>query len=159
MSNVSSDDENFAKEIQLYYERERLAQHVENSVVNMPKRKTTFKIHTIGLTPKEFTPKGVPQVSASVLKKLAGQNLFGDGTQIGLRLYNELINLSEKDIVWGDAYNQMGGGDEGREACKAIGALAAIGQIDATINNFLLPLQAKMIFCKKNIHHVFLGAR
>jgi hypothetical protein len=49
--------------------------------------------------------------------------------------------LIEKDIVWGDAYQQLGGGEAGAEACRAIGALALIGQIDATITNFLVPLQ------------------
>ena len=133
----------FTRALKLCYDEERLAQHVENSTMSMPKRKTTFKIHTIGLTPKEFTPKGVPQVSASVLKKLAGQNLFGDGICLLHFIYFGLMNLLEKDIVWGEAFNQVGGGEEGKAACKAIGALAAIGQIDATINNFLLPLQAK----------------
>jgi hypothetical protein len=36
-------------------------------------------IETIGLTPKDFTPTGIPQVSASVLKKLAGKNIFSEG--------------------------------------------------------------------------------
>ena len=51
--------------------------------------------------------------------------------------------MLEKDIVWGEAFHELGGGEEGKAACIAIGALAAIGQIDATINNFLLPLQVR----------------
>lgn len=40
---------------------------------------TRFHPSTIGLKPTDFTPTGVPQVSAAVLKKLAGKNLFGEG--------------------------------------------------------------------------------
>lgn len=36
-------------------------------------------IETVGLTPVEFTETGLPQVTASVLKKLSGKNLFSDG--------------------------------------------------------------------------------
>ena len=43
---------------------------------------------------------------------------------------------------WGEAYAALGGGPEGERACRALGALAAVGQMDATINNFLVPLQA-----------------
>lgn len=52
-----------------------------------------------------------------------------------------LGNDVEKDAVWGTAYKFFGEGEKGKEACRAIGALAAIGQIDATITNFLVPLQ------------------
>jgi DNA polymerase-1 len=93
------------------------------------------------MKPIEFTPSGIPQVSAPVLKKMAGSNLFGD----------------EKDAVWGTAYGYFGGKEAGVEACRAIGALAQIGQIDATINNFLVPLQAlvdknKRIHCSLNLN-------
>jgi DNA polymerase-1 len=40
----------------------------------------------------------------------------------------------------------FGGGEAGKEACRAIGALANIGQIDSTITNFLEPLQVGSIF-------------
>lgn len=40
---------------------------------------------------------------------------------------------------------------EGREACIAIGALANIGQIDSTIANFLVPLQA-LVDDKSRVH-------
>ena len=49
---------------------------------------TTHTVHThpahstIGLKPTDFTPTGVPQVSAAVLKKLAGKNLFGEGERL-----------------------------------------------------------------------------
>jgi hypothetical protein len=45
--------------------------------------------------------------------------------------------------VWGAAFEAFGGGEEGKRACRAIGALAAVGQIDATITNFLVPLQVR----------------
>ena len=45
------------------------------------------------------------------------------------------------DPVWGTAYNFFGGGENGKKACQAIGALAGIGQVDTTISNFLVPLQ------------------
>lgn len=49
--------------------------------------------------------------------------------------------MADGSAVWGTAYEFFGGGEAGKEACRAIGALAAVGQIDATITNFLLPLQ------------------
>jgi DNA polymerase-1 len=48
--------------------------------------------------------------------------------------------------VWGAAFEFFGGGEEGKRACRAIGALAAVGQIDATITNFLVPLQVSEYF-------------
>lgn len=45
------------------------------------------------------------------------------------------------NAAYGSAYDFFGGGEEGRVACQAICALANIGQIDATITNFLIPLQ------------------
>ncbi len=46
------------------------------------KKYREITIETIGLTPKDFTPTGIPQVSAAVLKRLAGKNLFGEGEKI-----------------------------------------------------------------------------
>jgi hypothetical protein len=43
--------------------------------------------------------------------------------------------------IWGTAYQAFGGGEKGERACRALGALAAVGQIDTTIANFLVPLQ------------------
>eukprot|EP01034_Spumella_vulgaris_P022490 gene22490-28618_t len=113
----------------------------ENQNGLMPKKYREISVTTMGLTPKDFTPTGMPQVSAAVLKKLAGSNLFGD----------------EKDAVWGEAFKFFGGGDAGKTACKALGALAAVGQIDATISNFLVPLQALVdkesrIHCSLNLN-------
>merc|ERR1711871_1548229 len=98
-------------------------------------------IKSLGMTPLEFTPAGTPQVSAAILRKLAGTDVLG----------------SEQDAVWGLAYDYFGGGDKGKEACQAIGALAQIGQIDATITNFLVPLQTladvdRRIHCSLNLN-------
>lgn len=106
-----------------------------------PKKFREISIKSIGMEPLEFTPAGTPQVSAAVLRKLAGQNLFGD----------------DKDFVPGRAYNHFKGGEEGKRACQAIGALANIGQIDATITNFLVPLQTlvdknQRIHCSLNLN-------
>eukprot|EP01035_Chromulina_nebulosa_P026787 gene26787-35112_t len=65
---------------------------------------------------------GLPTVSAAVLKKMAGKNVFSD-----------------------------------EEACRAIGALAMVGQIDTTITNFLIPLQAladkdSRVHCSLNLN-------
>jgi hypothetical protein len=45
----------------------------------VPKKYREITITTIGLKPTDFTPTGQPQVSAAVLKKLSGKNVFGDG--------------------------------------------------------------------------------
>ena len=45
----------------------------------LPKKYKDITITTIGLKPKDFTPGGSAQVSAAVLKKLSGKNVFGDG--------------------------------------------------------------------------------
>jgi hypothetical protein len=44
-----------------------------------PKKFTEILLTTLGMTPTDFTPTGVPQVTASVLQKLAGKNVFGEG--------------------------------------------------------------------------------
>ena len=105
------------------------------------KKYREITIKTIGLKPLDYTPAGSAQVSATILKKLAGQNLFGE----------------EKDMVFGQAYSFFGGGEGGKRGCQAIGALANIGQIDATITNFLVPLQALVdknnrIHCSLNLN-------
>lgn len=111
------------------------------SLLTVPKAFDEVTITTFALKPEDFTPGGQPQVSAAVLKKLAGQNLFDN----------------EKTPVWGLAFQHFGGGEEGAEACRAIGALANVGQIDATITNFLIPLQRLVdrdsrIHCSLNLN-------
>jgi len=93
--------------------------------IDKPKKYREITISTLGVTPEDFTPSGQPQVSAPVLRKLAGSDVLGP----------------EEEAVWGRVYDHFGGGEQGKAACRAIGALAKIGQIDATITNFLVPLQ------------------
>jgi len=105
------------------------------------KKYREIKITTIGMKPIEYTPGGSPQVSAAILKKMAGSNLFGD----------------EKDARYGTALGFFGDTPEGKQACQAIGALATVGQIDSTITNFLVPLQALVdrnsrIHCSLNLN-------
>jgi len=97
--------------------------------IDKPKKHKEIIITTAKITPKDFTPAGQPQVSAPVLRRLAGSDVLGP----------------EEEAVWGDAYGHFGGDanpEAAKAACRAIGALAKIGQIDATITNFLVPLQA-----------------
>jgi len=114
---------------------------INSAIEGLGKKVKEVKIRSLGLTPKDFTPGGVPAVSAPILKKMAGKNVFSD----------------DGSAVWGTAYDFFGGGEAGKEACRAIGALAAVGQIDATITNFLVPLQAladknNRIHCSLNLN-------
>ena len=98
-------------------------------------------ISTIGLIPVEFTPKGAAQVTSAVLKTLAGSKLFN----------------TDEAPKFGTAYKALGGGKEGEDGCRAIGALAAAGQIETTLSNFLIPLQAladsnQRIHCSLNLN-------
>jgi DNA polymerase-1 len=68
-----------------------------------------------------------------------------------------MLCLTDKDAVWGTAFEFFGRGEEAKRACRAIGALANIGQIDATITNFLVPLQALVdkrgrVHCSLNLN-------
>lgn len=51
----------------------------EAPAVQGVKKYREITIKSIGIKPTDFTGTGQPQVSAAVLKKLAGKNLFGDG--------------------------------------------------------------------------------
>ena len=64
---------------------------------------------------------------------------------------------NDEEPKWGSAYNFFGKDVEGAEACRAIGSLAEIGQIDATISNFLIPLRTMVdgssrIHCSLNLN-------
>jgi hypothetical protein len=48
-------------------------------LVEPPKKYREITIKSLRLTPSDFTPTGIPQVSASVLRKMAGKNPFGEG--------------------------------------------------------------------------------
>jgi len=53
----------------------------KNANVQKAKKYREITISSIQMKPLAFTPGGSPQVSAGVLRKMAGQNLFGDGKQ------------------------------------------------------------------------------
>eukprot|EP00981_Chlorochromonas_danica_P006017 scaffold1244_cov162-Ochromonas_danica.AAC.53 len=95
----------------------------QQSVTSSVKKYREITIRSVGLTPSTFTPTGLPQVSASLLKKLAGKNVFGE----------------ESEAKWGEAYDFFGGGEAGAKACRAIAALAASlvdkqGRIHCSLN-------------------------
>lgn len=58
------------------------------------------------------------------------------------------ILFTAKDAVWGSIMRAFGSDEAGKRAgeaaCRAIGALANVGQIDTMITNFLVPLQVLM---------------
>lgn len=118
------------------------AERDANSKIQKVKKYREIKISTIQMQPLAFTPGGSPQVSAAILRKMAGTNLFGD----------------EKDAVYAqNTLRFFGDIEAGKEACRAIGALANIGQIDSTITNFLEPLQRLVdkegrIHCSLNLN-------
>lgn len=120
-------DEDFA--------REQILQESEKAELKMPKKKFKFAIKTIGYRPIEFTPSGAAQVNFAVLRTLSGNNVFGD----------------EKEAEWGGLYQFYGGGAAGAEACRAVGALAQMSQIDTIVQTFLLPLQ-KLADAQSRIH-------
>lgn len=113
----------------------KIAGIAKDAQLIMPKKKLKFTIKSIGCTPTEFTPAGAAQVNHAVLKKLSGENVFGDS----------------KDVQWGMLYDFYGGGEAGEEACRAVGALAQMSQIDTTIQTFLIPLQ-KLADAESRIH-------
>ena len=101
-----------------------------SQILNEIKEKSTeskwvdVTISSILMTPEKFTAGGAPSVTADVLRKLAGEDLF-----------------DERNRKYGTAYKFFGGGDAGHEACLALYALTQIGSIDTMINNFVVPLQ------------------
>jgi DNA polymerase I len=74
-----------------------------------------------------------------------------------LSFYVHFYIFPDKDIIWGNAIEFFPNRSEGEKACRAIGALAALNQIDTTINTFLIPLQALVdsnsrIHCSLNLN-------
>jgi DNA polymerase I len=78
-----------------------------------------------------------------------------------LTIIPSLSLVSAKDIVWGTMVKTFGsdpaGVKAGQTACRALGALANVGQIDTMITNFLVPLQAladshSRIHCSLNLN-------
>ena len=91
-----------------------------------------FRVKSLCMTPEEFTPGGSPQVSTSVLRKLAGKNLYDD---------------KEDNRKWGTAFEFFGANDNAKEACLAINALADIGGWVVTINSDSLSVRYLIFDC------------
>ncbi len=83
----------------------------------MPKKYFEFTIRSLGMEPVAFTPKGntaylerkffnitssgAAQVSAPILREMAGHNLFGDGIFRLILLHEPIINFCRKRCsVW-----------------------------------------------------------
>ncbi len=90
-----------------------------------PLKNRDLVIKGLGLTPVRHTKAGWPAVSAEVLRELAGPD--------------------PQDVAnpkYGTAYQALGGGQAGREACLAIDSLLAMSSIDTMLANFIKPLQS-----------------
>eukprot|EP00753_Platysulcus_tardus_P016428 PLAT5692.2.p1 GENE.PLAT5692.2~~PLAT5692.2.p1 ORF type:complete len:796 (-),score=413.96 PLAT5692.2:54-2441(-) len=79
-------------------------------------------ISGIGLPPSKYTAAGLPAVSLDVLRDLAG-------------------SPDEQPPRYGTAYDHLGGGLAGKQACEAIDALCRMSSIDTLLSNFIIPLQ------------------
>lgn len=63
-------------------------------------------------------------------------------TSAGLEVSSESEKEKKEDLsAYGQAYHAFKGGQEGKEACKAIAALCEVSAIDTLISGFIQPLQ------------------
>jgi DNA polymerase-1 len=85
-------------------------------------------ISGLGLRPISLTATKIPQVNTTVLKTLAGEPSNG---------------------VYGQAYNQLGGGQAGKNACEALEALIEMNAIETLMNTFILPMQQQVDSAKR----------
>ena len=90
-----------------------------------PLKHRNIKIRGLGLKPVKHTLAGWPAVSGDVLRELAGKD-----------------PTNPDKPQYGTAYEALGGGEAGREACIAIDSLCAMNSIDTMITNFIKPLQS-----------------
>lgn len=106
-----------------------------------------------------LTSSGLPAVSIQAMKNLAGkvsidyseveeegEFIPGDAdmvlTSAGIEGSEEPEDQKEEDLsAYGKAYHAFKGGQEGKEACKAIAALCEVSAIDTLISSFIQPLQ------------------
>lgn len=110
-------------------------ENIENVVVEGKERALKHReiwIKGLGLSPKKFTKTGWPQVSADVLKELAGKP-FADPPK------------------YGSAFEALGGDESGRAACEALDALNSANSIDTMLGTFILPLQ-DMVDANGRVH-------
>ena len=126
----------------------------------------TIEISGIGveLPVETLTSSGLPAVSMQALKNLAGkvsvncdeveeeEDFIPGGcdavlTSAGVEDSRKTEKKSEEDLtVYGKAYHAFNGGQDGKEACKAIAALCEISAIDTLISSFIQPLQVS-VYC------------
>ena len=108
-------------------EREFKVENIEGIVQEGKKKPNKYrqmKIKGLGMPAINYTATGIPATSAAVLKQLAGNNPSDD------------VNPS-----YGAAYEFFGGGQKGKDACKAIESLLQISAVDTMIGTFIKPLQ------------------
>ena len=116
---------------------ENIEQHIAEGKDRALKSREIW-IKGLGLSPKKFTKSGWPQVSADVLKELAGKPLADPPK-------------------YGSAFEALGGGEAGRAACEAIDALNTANSIETMLGTFILPLQEMVdphgrIHCSLNLN-------
>lgn len=130
-----------------------------------PKKNISIEIRGIDVElPSDIcTSGGLPAVSMPALKALAGkvpidcseveddlEELISQEsdesmvlTSAGVMASAKIADMEEEDLsVYGAAYHAFKGGQEGKEACKAIAALCEVSAIDTLITTFIQPLQA-----------------
>lgn len=73
--------------------------------------------------------------TAKARKNEGNNNDVNENSKLVLGLEDNMDSTTVAGVV------EKGKGYYGARACRAIGALAAMGQIETTINNFLVPLQ------------------
>ena len=103
------------------FERENTEGFIEEGK-KKPKKMRGFSFKGLGMTAQDFTKSGWPSTSATNLKKLAGD---------------------VENAEYGTAYDDVGGGAAGREACEAIDALCKVSAYQKLIATFMIPLQKK----------------
>ena len=90
-----------------------------------PLKHRNMVVRGLGLKPVKHTKAGWPAVSSEVLREPAGKD-----------------PANPVSPQYGTAYESLGGGEPGREACMAIDSLCAMNSIDTMVNNFIKPLQS-----------------
>ncbi|KAI5079261.1 hypothetical protein GOP47_0004740 [Adiantum capillus-veneris] len=106
-----------------------------------------------------LTSGGLPAVGMQSLKSLAGkvsidyvatedeeefipEDVDAELTSGGIKDCKASKGPKQEDLsAYGQAYSAFKGGEEGKEACKAIAALCEISAIDTLISGFIQPLQ------------------
>ncbi|KNB44986.1 mitochondrial DNA polymerase [Blastocystis sp. subtype 4] len=106
-----------------------------------PLKNRKITITGLGIPPVSYTAKGLPQCNAATIKTLAGS----------------IDSEDESKSRWGTAYEALGGGERGRDACIALSALNQMNSIEIMLNTFIIPLQsvtdsAHRVHCSLNLN-------